>query len=213
MFQRNLGPIDRGLRALAGLVLVAAAVFGDGMAWGWIGLIPLATSVVGYCPAYRLFGWSSCRTPPQRPRIAPMERVRALVAAALLLPLAAPAAGDGALLTILTSPARDTQAMALILTRQAHAAGAEARVLLCDAAGDLALRGAPAVGVAVQPPGLSPAEMLRGLQADGVTVEVCAIYLPNRSVGAADLDEGIGVASPRAIGALVADPAVRLFTF
>jgi len=61
MFQRNLGNTDRALRALAGLALLAIAIGVDGMAWAWIGLVPLATSLIGYCPAYRLIGWSSCR--------------------------------------------------------------------------------------------------------------------------------------------------------
>lgn len=64
MFQRNIGTIDRALRAVAGLALITAAVAVDGMAWGWVGLIPLATAVVGYCPAYRLIGLSSCRQRP-----------------------------------------------------------------------------------------------------------------------------------------------------
>lgn len=61
MFQRNVGTADRALRALVGLALIAIAIGVDGMAWGWIGVVPLATSLIGYCPAYRLIGWSSCR--------------------------------------------------------------------------------------------------------------------------------------------------------
>ena len=62
MFKQNIGTIDRAIRALAGLVLIALAVFGQGMAWGWIGIIPLATSVVSYCPAYSIFGINTCAT-------------------------------------------------------------------------------------------------------------------------------------------------------
>lgn len=144
-----------------------------------------------------------------------MKPLQTLFLAALLVVLAAPAAAqpERSLLTIVTSGEAETQAMALILTRQARAAGSDVRVLLCDAAGDLALRGATDTSPAIQPPGVSPAAMLRGLLQAGVTVEVCAIYLPNRSAGEGDLAEGVGVARPDAIGALVADPAVRLFTF
>lgn len=60
MFKQNVGTIDRAIRALAGLVLIALAVFGQGMAWGWIGLIPLATAVVSYCPAYSIIGLNTC---------------------------------------------------------------------------------------------------------------------------------------------------------
>lgn len=60
MFTANVGMIDRGLRAALGLLLIALAVFGEGMAWGWIGLIPLATAAVSFCPAYRLIGMNTC---------------------------------------------------------------------------------------------------------------------------------------------------------
>ncbi|WP_435106239.1 YgaP family membrane protein [Arhodomonas sp. AD133] len=61
MFSPNIGSVDRAVRAVAGIALIAAAVLGDGMAWGWIGLIPLATAVVSFCPAYRLLGWRTCK--------------------------------------------------------------------------------------------------------------------------------------------------------
>lgn len=60
MFSRNIGNPDRAARAIVGLALIALALFGEGMAWGWIGVVPLATSLVGFCPAYRLFGLSTC---------------------------------------------------------------------------------------------------------------------------------------------------------
>ena len=60
MFKQNVGAIDRVVRALAGLALIALAVFGQGMVWGWIGLIPLATSIVSYCPAYSIIGLNTC---------------------------------------------------------------------------------------------------------------------------------------------------------
>ena len=62
MFKQNIGTIDRAIRALAGLVLIALAVFGQGMAWGWIGIIPLATSVVSYCPVYSIIGLNTCNS-------------------------------------------------------------------------------------------------------------------------------------------------------
>ena len=61
MFKQNVGTIDRVLRAAVGLALIAAAIFGEGMAWGWIGVVPLATSVMSYCPAYSLLGMNTCR--------------------------------------------------------------------------------------------------------------------------------------------------------
>lgn len=57
----NVGGIDRILRAVVGIVLLALVVVGPQTWWGLIGLIPLGTAVVGYCPVYGLFGISTCR--------------------------------------------------------------------------------------------------------------------------------------------------------
>jgi hypothetical protein len=54
----NVGGPDRILRALLGLALIGYA--GMGHTWAWIGLIPLATAVIRFCPAYLPFGWNTC---------------------------------------------------------------------------------------------------------------------------------------------------------
>jgi hypothetical protein len=56
----NEGTIDRALRVIAGLVLVTLAATGTVGAWGWIGLLPLLTGAIGFCPAYAIFGMSTC---------------------------------------------------------------------------------------------------------------------------------------------------------
>jgi hypothetical protein len=58
----NVGGIDRTLRIVVGLVLLAAVVLLEGNArWlGLIGFVPLLTGIFGYCPAYVPFGFSSC---------------------------------------------------------------------------------------------------------------------------------------------------------
>lgn len=56
----NVGGIDRGLRIVAGLVLIGLAVAGIGAPWTWIGIVPLATGLIGWCPVYLPFGLSSC---------------------------------------------------------------------------------------------------------------------------------------------------------
>jgi len=53
-------PIERILRALIGLGLLALVFLGPRTAWGWIGLIPLLTGVTGLCPLYTLLGISTC---------------------------------------------------------------------------------------------------------------------------------------------------------
>jgi len=57
----NVGAIDRAVRIVAGLALVGLAATGTVGAWGWIGVLPLATGLIGWCPAYLPFGWSTCR--------------------------------------------------------------------------------------------------------------------------------------------------------
>jgi hypothetical protein len=57
---QNVGGIDRVIRVVVGLALVIAAAMGEIGVWGWIGVIPLATGLFGFCPAYKLFGLNSC---------------------------------------------------------------------------------------------------------------------------------------------------------
>ena len=59
--QKNIGNIDRALRIIAGLALVALAATGTIGLWGWIGVVPLATALAGWCPAYTLLGIRTCR--------------------------------------------------------------------------------------------------------------------------------------------------------
>lgn len=63
LLPKNEHPIDRALRVLAGLALVSLVFVGPHTAFGWIGVIPLATGLVGSCPLYRIFGISTCPLP------------------------------------------------------------------------------------------------------------------------------------------------------
>ncbi len=57
----NVGGIDRVLRILVGLALLALVFVGPQTPWGWIGVVPLFTAFVRFCPAYALFGMNTCR--------------------------------------------------------------------------------------------------------------------------------------------------------
>ncbi|HEU6454138.1 MAG TPA: DUF2892 domain-containing protein [Roseateles sp.] len=57
----NEGSVDRGLRVVAGLALIALAATGTVGAWGWIGVVPLLTGAVGFCPLYKVLGMNTCR--------------------------------------------------------------------------------------------------------------------------------------------------------
>ncbi len=56
----NVGGIDRILRILVGLGLVAWAALLGGPVWAWIGIVPLATGAIGFCPFYPLIGLNTC---------------------------------------------------------------------------------------------------------------------------------------------------------
>lgn len=56
----NVGGIDRALRIIVGLVLIGLAATNTVGVWGWIGVVPLLTGVFKFCPAYTLFGMSTC---------------------------------------------------------------------------------------------------------------------------------------------------------
>jgi hypothetical protein len=60
IFPRNEHAIDRALRILVGVALLALVVVGPRTYWGLLGLVPLATGLVGSCPLYTLFGFSTC---------------------------------------------------------------------------------------------------------------------------------------------------------
>ncbi|MNZ67692.1 hypothetical protein D3C78_859470 [compost metagenome] len=56
----NVGGIDKVLRIVAGIALIVWAIAG-GPIWAWIGVLPLATGVLGWCPAYTLLGLNTCK--------------------------------------------------------------------------------------------------------------------------------------------------------
>jgi Protein of unknown function (DUF2892) len=58
--KKNVGGIDRVLRIVAGLILIALAATGQIGAWGWLGVIVLATGLFSFCGAYTLLGLSTC---------------------------------------------------------------------------------------------------------------------------------------------------------
>lgn len=65
MFKPNLGGIDRAIRILLGAGLLSIVFVGPQTPWGYLGLVPLLTGVIGFCPAYCPLGLSTCRVPKQ----------------------------------------------------------------------------------------------------------------------------------------------------
>jgi len=58
----NVGTIDRAIRIVLGLTLIGTTLAGVTGIWGWLGIVPLATGIFRFCPAYLPFGLSSCST-------------------------------------------------------------------------------------------------------------------------------------------------------
>jgi hypothetical protein len=55
--------IDRAIRVVIGIALLSLTVLGPKSMWGLVGLVPLATGIVGFCPLYRILGISTCPVP------------------------------------------------------------------------------------------------------------------------------------------------------
>lgn len=62
MMKTNEHEIDRMLRISVGMLLLCMMFFGAIGAWGWIGLVPLATGLIGWCPLYTMLGIKTCAT-------------------------------------------------------------------------------------------------------------------------------------------------------
>ena len=61
MFKTNEGTLDRALRIIVGAALIAIVFVGPKTAWGWVGIVPLLTGLVGNCPVYTLLGIRTCK--------------------------------------------------------------------------------------------------------------------------------------------------------
>ena len=57
--KQNVGGLDRIVRIIAGLIIIALVFVGPKTAWGWLGLLPLATGIFNFCPAYTVLKLST----------------------------------------------------------------------------------------------------------------------------------------------------------
>lgn len=58
--KQNVGTVDRIIRLLLGIGLIAIVFVGPQTPWGWIGVVPLVTALLGWCPPYQMLGISTC---------------------------------------------------------------------------------------------------------------------------------------------------------
>jgi predicted peroxiredoxin len=103
------------------------------------------------------------------------------------------------------------QGAGLVLAGQALEQKAAVRVLLCDAAGDIALAGKEMP--TLKPRNVTPQQMLQGVIKAGAKVEVCALYLPNTGKQASDLIDGVTPAKPAEVAAHLLKPGVHTLAF
>jgi hypothetical protein len=58
--EKNVGSVDKMVRIFAGLALISLVFIGPQTPWGWLGLVPLATGLLNWCPLYRMLGVNTC---------------------------------------------------------------------------------------------------------------------------------------------------------
>jgi hypothetical protein len=57
---QNIGTIERAIRAIVGIGLISLVFIGPQTVWGWIGVVPLVTAIIGWCPPYAMLGINTC---------------------------------------------------------------------------------------------------------------------------------------------------------
>ncbi len=60
--KKNIGNTERIVRVIAGVGILSLVFLGPETKWGYLGIVPLATGLVGWCPPYQLFGISTCKS-------------------------------------------------------------------------------------------------------------------------------------------------------
>jgi len=59
--KKNVGAVERVIRIIAGIAILSLAFIGPKSPWAYLGIIPLATGLIGWCPPYALLGISTCK--------------------------------------------------------------------------------------------------------------------------------------------------------
>lgn len=111
----------------------------------------------------------------------------------------------------LTSANSMAQGMAMVLANQMQEQGAQVDILLCDAAGDMALKGAE--GEVLKPNDVTPVQLLDAAIKKGATASVCALYLPNSGNSPDSLRDGITPAKPAEMAARLLEKDRKVIGF
>lgn len=113
-------------------------------------------------------------------------------------------------LFILTSDSLQTQGMSMVLANAMAKQGVQVNVLLCDKAGDLALKST--TSATLKPMGATPEGLMMNLIKGGAQVKVCALYLPNKGTSKEELRDGITVASPPEMAAMMGQQETKIIS-
>ncbi|MEF8700843.1 MAG: hypothetical protein V5B32_12790 [Candidatus Accumulibacter sp. UW26] len=136
---------------------------------------------------------------------------KTLIALACTFGAAAAHAEGQPVTVILNSASPMTQGIALVLSNQMQAQGAQVQILLCDKAGDLALRGAG--GEKLKPQDVTPAQLLDAAIQKGAKASVCALYPANSGNTAERLKDGIVAAKPDVMGRSILEAERKVLVF
>lgn len=140
-----------------------------------------------------------------------MKKSLALGLIGLAVAAAANAADSTELFVNIHSSGAMAQGAGLVLAGQALEQKASVRILLCDAAGDIAVVGQPLPKL--KPRDVTTQQMLQGVIKAGARVEVCALYLPNTGRKPTDLIEGVTPAKPADVAAHLLKPGLNSLAF
>lgn len=138
--------------------------------------------------------------------------MKKIITISTLLSLCGMAQADTQPVTILVNSASTmTQGIALVLSNQMQAQGGKVHILMCDKAGDLALKSH--VSEKLKPQDVTPGQLLDSAMKKGVTASVCALYLPNSGHAADQLKDGITAAKPDAMAREVMETNRKVLVF
>lgn len=136
---------------------------------------------------------------------------RSIIAASLVLASFNAFADKANVMIIVNSESTMTQGMAMVLANKMLEQGDSVNILLCDKAGDMALKSSG--GQSLKPANATPAQMLDGAMKKGAKVAVCALYIPNSGNTPESLKEGVTPAKPDAMAKQMMEPNRKVFSF
>lgn len=136
---------------------------------------------------------------------------KSIIAASLVLASMTAFADNSNVTFIVNSESTMTQGAAMVLANKMLEQGDNVSILLCDKAGDLALKNN--TGKALKPANVTPGQMLDGAIKKGAKVSVCALYIPNSGNTPDSLKEGVTPAKPDAMAKQMTEPNRKVFSF